>query len=50
MKKKKYKFRNKVFKSYEHTIRYLNHALALNGSTERYIELKNGGNKQHNRG
>lgn len=42
MKKKTYKFRNKVFKCEEHTIKYLNYALALNSSLDRYIELKNG--------
>lgn len=40
MKKKTYKFRNKVFKSEEHTIKYLNYALALNSSSERYVEVK----------
>jgi hypothetical protein len=42
MKKKKYKFRNKIFECDEQTIKCLNYALALNGSSERYIELKDG--------
>ena len=35
-KQKLYKFRRKIFPCEEHTIRYLNYALALNNSNERY--------------
>lgn len=37
---KKYKYKGKVFECEEHTIQYLNYALALNYSNERYVEVK----------
>jgi len=44
--KKTYKFRGKTFKCDPHTIQLLNYALALNYSTERYLEVKRNGNKK----
>lgn len=40
MKNKIYKFRGKTFKCDSNTIKQLNYALALNGSKERYVEVK----------
>lgn len=37
---KKYKYKGKIIKCEEHTIQYLNYALALNYSNERYVEVK----------
>jgi hypothetical protein len=38
---KQYEFRGKIFKCSEKTIVQLNYALALNGSDDRYVEIKN---------
>lgn len=37
---KKYKYKGKIFECEKHTIDYLNYALALNLSRERYVEVK----------
>ena len=44
--KKKYKFRGKIFKCDSYTIQYLNYALALNYSADRYQEVKKNGNEK----
>lgn len=44
--KKTYKFRGRIIKCDQHTIQYLNYALALNNASDRYQEVKGNGNKK----